>query len=384
VAAGVSGFWSYTHHDDTADRGALVRLARHVIAEFGVLTGESLELFLDRDSLEWGAAWRERIDEALAGATFFIPIVTPRYFQSQECRKELLKFRAEASRLGLDQLLLPVYWVTVRELDDEPTDEAMALVAARQREDLRDVRLLDETSSEYRTAVHRLAARLAEITEQLTVTVPAEPAGPPLAEATNGGATDDSPGLLEVLAAGEAAAPRLADALDAISEQINIVGDLMERAAEDMRRSDARGAGFAGRLRVSERVARELQEPSQKIADLGHVYASELVTLDPAMLTLLDAARDAAPEDAASATEFIASIQSLWRNAETALGALSELVAAADEAASVSRTVRQPLRQMRAGLQGVLDGQSILEEWKKRADDIKPPGPPPGDGPLPA
>jgi hypothetical protein len=379
---GATGFWSYTHDDDAAGDNAIIRLARNVIAEFGVLTGESLELFVDRDSLEWGAAWEERLERALVGATFFIPIITPRYFQSQACRKELLKFRAEAHRSGLEQLLLPVYWVAVRELDADgtPTDDAIALVAARQWEDLRGVRLVDESSAEYRTAVNRLATRLADITEQLTVTAAGGASASPLPGVNGETDEENEPGLVEILAAGEEAAPRLSEILDAMSEQISLIGSLMERATEEMARADARGAGFAGRLTATERLARSLSEPSDTIAELGSEYAGVLVTLDPAVLTLLDAAREASPEDAEPAAEFIDSIQGLGENADAALSSLSELVSAADEAATLSRTVRQPLRRMRAGLQGVLDGKSIIEEWKRRADDIDLPGTPPVAG----
>jgi hypothetical protein len=57
-------------------------------------TASTLEVFLDRDSIRWGEEWRERIDSAVAGTTFFIPIVTPRYFLRKECRRELLSFWA--------------------------------------------------------------------------------------------------------------------------------------------------------------------------------------------------------------------------------------------------------------------------------------------------
>lgn len=52
TAAG--GFWSYVHADDEADAGRVAQLARDVVAQFEMLTGEPIELFLDRDALAWG------------------------------------------------------------------------------------------------------------------------------------------------------------------------------------------------------------------------------------------------------------------------------------------------------------------------------------------
>src|ERR1700741_4459468 len=90
--ASSQGFWSYVHADDQADGGRISRLARDVVAQFEILTGEALELFLDRDAIQWGEAWRNRIDASLASVVFFIPVLTPRYFMSPECRRELQFF----------------------------------------------------------------------------------------------------------------------------------------------------------------------------------------------------------------------------------------------------------------------------------------------------
>jgi hypothetical protein len=54
----------------------LLALAEAIENEFAVITGDDLQLFLDRNSLEWGDLWRERISEALGEAPFFIAVVT--------------------------------------------------------------------------------------------------------------------------------------------------------------------------------------------------------------------------------------------------------------------------------------------------------------------
>jgi hypothetical protein len=83
------GFWSYVHADDAAEGGRITDLARHLQAQYEMLTGDALVLFLDRDALKWGDEWRNKVDESLAGIAFFIPLMTPRYFLSAECRREL-------------------------------------------------------------------------------------------------------------------------------------------------------------------------------------------------------------------------------------------------------------------------------------------------------
>src|SRR4051812_44638633 len=111
----VTGFWSYVHDDDHGEQGRVLDLATDLQTEFAAITAGSLQLFIDRTSLEWGADWRARINEAIAQAAFLIPVITPRYFISQACRDEILAFAAAAEAAGVADLVLPVYWIEVRE-----------------------------------------------------------------------------------------------------------------------------------------------------------------------------------------------------------------------------------------------------------------------------
>ncbi|MCX5604180.1 toll/interleukin-1 receptor domain-containing protein, partial [Streptomyces phaeochromogenes] len=71
---GPAGFWSYTHRDDEIDEGRIKRLAKKIANEFEGITAEELHVFLDKNDIKWGDEWRNRIDTALTGSTFFMPI----------------------------------------------------------------------------------------------------------------------------------------------------------------------------------------------------------------------------------------------------------------------------------------------------------------------
>src|SRR5688572_8146065 len=71
MSTGIAGFWSYVHSDDAADGGRVTSLSDHLRAQYQLLTAESLALFVDRRSLDWGDEWANRIDAAIAGTTFF-------------------------------------------------------------------------------------------------------------------------------------------------------------------------------------------------------------------------------------------------------------------------------------------------------------------------
>jgi hypothetical protein len=163
-----AGFWSYAHSDNQSSNGRLLALADEIRKEYDILTGDSLHLFMDRDDVEWGDAWRERLDTNLTATTFFIALITPRYLQSPECRKEFIQFTSKAQNLGIAEYLLPILYAPIPELGEDHPDEIAAMVARTQYEDWRQLRLNDPNSEPHRIAVNRLVARLIDIDKRMT------------------------------------------------------------------------------------------------------------------------------------------------------------------------------------------------------------------------
>lgn len=81
--------------------------------------GQDFPIFRDREHLEWGQNWRRRIDESLDSVTFLIAILSPSFFRSEECRRELDRFRERERQLGRDDLILSVVWIKPDEFADE-------------------------------------------------------------------------------------------------------------------------------------------------------------------------------------------------------------------------------------------------------------------------
>lgn len=86
------GFWSYVHKDDKADDGRITQLSHDICEQYEMLTGETISIFLDKDRNEWGDDWRNNIENALSSIAFFIPVITPRYLISPECRGVVSSF----------------------------------------------------------------------------------------------------------------------------------------------------------------------------------------------------------------------------------------------------------------------------------------------------
>ena len=66
------GFWSYAHADDEIEGGRIQKLARDIVNQYRLLTGEVIELlFLDKDTLKAGDQWRKEIEFRIGSVAFF-------------------------------------------------------------------------------------------------------------------------------------------------------------------------------------------------------------------------------------------------------------------------------------------------------------------------
>ena len=378
-----AGFWSYVHADDVAVGGRITGLATAITEAYALVTGEPLDLFLDRDSLEWGDAWKERIDEAIAGTTFFIPIITPRYFASSECRRELVRFTGEARRLGLEDLLLPVYYVEVPEFEqEEPHDELMRLFKARQWEDWRELRLEEPSSSSVLKGVQKMASKLAEIAAHVALVPEKLPASADEAEKE----AEQRPGLIDLLAQGEEAMPRMAAEVEALGTQLEEIGMLMQEATKEVEAADARAAGFAARLTIARKLASKLDGPAERIEEHGRDYATALMDSDAAIHALLDGISDAvaqgtaSPQDLKDALQFLESMRELKANADEGLASLAQFLEGLEGVSDISRDIVGPRlgsgRAFRAwwtAKRSSRSGRVELRGWRSGSDGVAQP-----------
>lgn len=289
-----------------------------------------------------------------------IAIITPRFFRSQECRREVITFSSHASSLGLDDLLLPILYSGSSDLlDENPDDELVALIKRRNYVDWTALRLEDEGSPRYRQAVHELAIRLAEI---LASASEREPTAQEEALAV-----DDQAGIVEQLAEMEDALPRLAECLTGFGEVTAEIGSHMEWATGEISESDKRNGGFAGRLRVSQQLASRLQDPVQRFAKWGDQYAAELAIVDPGVLTLIRISRDPElpQEDRATLGEFFKAALGAASASRDNVPILVGFSSNAEEIAKFSKSVRPLMMTLKKSAQRVVDGQSVMDEWER-------------------
>jgi parallel beta-helix repeat protein len=169
---------SYARFNDVHDDGQLSAFRERLAAEVRAQTGREFVIFQDRD-IAWGENWQRRIDEALDVVTLLLAVITPGFFASRACREELARFLERERQLGREDLILPVYYISARELDDPAvwaSDELARVLVARQFADWRELRFEPLASPLVRKAVAQLASRIRDAFWR-PVGVPASPAG---------------------------------------------------------------------------------------------------------------------------------------------------------------------------------------------------------------
>jgi hypothetical protein len=164
VSGDFAAFLCYARFDDEHDDGQLSMFRDRLAAEVRAQTGRrEFVIFQDRASIGWGENWRARVEETLDAVSLLLVVVTPGLFGSAECRGEVARFAARERKLGRSDLILPVYYISAREMEDPAVregDEIAALLAGRQFADWRDLRFEPLSSPLSRKAIAALASRL--------------------------------------------------------------------------------------------------------------------------------------------------------------------------------------------------------------------------------
>jgi formylglycine-generating enzyme required for sulfatase activity len=162
------GFFSYSREDDEDSNGALSALRDRIQRELRGQLGRSMKTFRlwqDKEAIAAGKLWEAEIKTAVGQSGFFIPIITPTVVRSQYCRFELEAFLTREAELGRDDLVFPILYIKVPELEDiarQKNDPVLSIIAKRQYLDWRDLRHHDVNSRDVKEAVERFCAQICE------------------------------------------------------------------------------------------------------------------------------------------------------------------------------------------------------------------------------
>lgn len=163
-------FLSYVRTDDDHDGGRITRFRERLEGEVRMQTGRKFPIFQDRNDLSWGQNWDEVIKTSLADVTFLIPIITPSFFHSPACRSEFEVFRLKELSLGINRLILPLYYVNCDQMisgGSVPVDPLANVLLERQYTDWRPFRFKQFEDEVVAVALSKLATTIKDSIEEL-------------------------------------------------------------------------------------------------------------------------------------------------------------------------------------------------------------------------
>ncbi|MDP8922518.1 MAG: TIR domain-containing protein, partial [Chloroflexota bacterium] len=170
-----AAFLSYAHADNA--RGDISAFRDQLAEAVSAATGTNFHIFQDRNDIGWGQQWRQRINESIDAVTFLIPILTPRFFQSEYCRDEVRRFLERERRLQRNDLILPIYFRDHPPLNDEQqrrSDEILAVIATHQYADWRELRYESVVSAMVQRALDRMADQIRDTLAHVQASRPKE------------------------------------------------------------------------------------------------------------------------------------------------------------------------------------------------------------------
>src|SRR5919109_3794239 len=172
-------FLSYVHKDNQSEGSKVTHWFHERLTDkVRLLTGEEpIEIFLDEDAIKWGQEWRGRIEDALSEVLLFIPIVTPSYFNHEECRRELQEFLEHQRKVGR-KLVLPIYYLACAQLENEEAkaeDELAQALAKLEWVDWRKVRAMGKNTITVEKELERLAHELLAAYQRVSQDVEEQP-----------------------------------------------------------------------------------------------------------------------------------------------------------------------------------------------------------------
>jgi F-box protein 11 len=156
-------FLSYTRFDDDYSNGYLTELGAWLSKTVQQLTGQEFPILEDHQDVAWGQSWQARLEQMLDPAAFLVPILTPAFFKNEDCRQEVAQFIKHKNALERNDLILPIYYITVPAMEHphKTHDWLVQTMQQYQYVDWRTLRLQPFSNPEVRNVLENLAEHIA-------------------------------------------------------------------------------------------------------------------------------------------------------------------------------------------------------------------------------
>jgi hypothetical protein len=197
----------------------------------------------------------------------------------------------------------------------------------------------------------------------------AGPISAPLVDEENSTREVEEPGVFELLAEMEGAFPQLNALTDKSTQAMQKMTALAESATADLHTSDAAKGGFAGRLRIANRMATQLSPIADEFEEVADGFEQQIASIDAGMSCLLDLIEEN-PAQLKEMGAFPEILQTLVTNIRTANKSQAEFAAAVSNSGKFSRPMRVSSRRIADATKRSAKALEHAEVWSSRLQQI--------------
>lgn len=97
-------FWSYAKTDDKGPPHKLTALREAFKITLDQTVGFETQIIIDVENIKWGDDWLEKLDKLTSDSNLFLPIMSPSYFNSKMCMRELSWAASKKKKI------IPIYY----------------------------------------------------------------------------------------------------------------------------------------------------------------------------------------------------------------------------------------------------------------------------------
>jgi TIR domain len=353
-------FISYARIDDQATYGRISRLVEDIANSYRSITGKTVGVFVDVESIKLGDDWRDRIRSGLSYSSIFLAFVTPAYLRSAECREELSEFFAFLEASSVDRLVIPLIFAKQERIQANfAEDDLWEKVSRRNYEDISRLRSVNPGSPEWIETVELLAERIDETLssfEQVEEPVPSRDD-----RATSKRSKAPAPGTLDRMFALEQMVPQVTDDMSRIVTLMNDLGKAVTKAGPRFANANT----FGARLAASKALAKQLDPIADDLVSTADRLVTNFAEWDFLVQYVLEYASNGGDLSDPQVVRVIGGLWQLATIGASSLSAVNQLIQIVSQGIGISRDLDRPFMAIKTACLRIADLIGILDGWKQ-------------------
>jgi TIR domain len=358
----VRAFCSYVHKDNQSLADAIEYIVEDIRLFHEAETGRAIQVFFDRTDIGWGQDLRGAISDSVENATFFIPMITARYFQSGSSRDEILSFYGKCRTLGVTDLILPIVLAGRSQIREDSDDEVIRIVARVRYMDWTEIWQSGRGSPAWNIGVTRLVQRLVSLQERVEGHLAhalTEPAPDVVEESGSEAQSSTEPWVMGHLNRVEVDGRFVLEEVEQIISELRILFAELGTEFDHIRVADPQS--IRGALN---RIGARYEARGHDVVGHARTALDNLIEYDAKVRALIRASRSvAAGGQSAPLAKQVSEMRESALRLSDSIREVDAMSRVLSQYSDISVSLRRALSPARAGLQTVRDIAHILDGW---------------------